>query len=85
MKWGLDSFNPQDAAHIQAIDSDLIELDSATAAPLRAWLTIDHNATSGSIALDSAGCKMLQIKTGNKITVCRLGPGKPEAIEMSKC
>lgn len=75
--------NPQDAAQINAIDTDLVELDSGTAAPLRAWLVIDPDITAGSAPLDAAGSQMLQINTGDKITVRRLGPGKPAAIEMS--
>ena len=71
--------NPQDALQINASDGDLVELDSNVAAPLRAWLLIDSNATAGSVGLDAAGHKMLLINPGNRLTIRRLGAGRPVA------
>jgi N-methylhydantoinase B len=69
--------HPGDAAQIKATDGELVELDSATAAPLRAWLIIDPTVEAGTAPLDSAGAEMLQISPGDKIIVRRLGHGKP--------
>lgn len=69
--------NPADAEQIVAADGDLVELDAAAAAPLRAWLIIDPAVTRSSVPLDAAGMRMLLIKDGSTITVRRLGAGKP--------
>lgn len=66
-----------DAERIHAMDGELVELDSGTAAPLRAWLTVDPDWRTGTVPLDQAGCRMLKITTGETIVIRRLGPGRP--------
>lgn len=69
--------NPHDAARIAATDGELVELDGAHAAPLRAWLVIDSTVAAGTVPLDAAGAAMLLIEPAAAITVRRLGPGRP--------
>ncbi len=69
--------NPADAEQIAAADGNLVELDAAHAAPLRAWLIIDPTVTRGTVPLDAAGAGMLLINTGANIVVRRLGHGRP--------
>ncbi|MFY0610953.1 MAG: hydantoinase B/oxoprolinase family protein [Hyphomicrobiaceae bacterium] len=71
--------NPADADHISAQNGNLVELDAAHAAPLRAWLTIDPEVARGTIPLDHAGTSMLLIEPGASIVVRRLGHGRPMA------
>ncbi len=69
--------NPDDAEQIAAGDGDLIELDAAHAAPLRAWLTIDPAVTRSTVPLDAAGTRMLMLEPGANIIVRRIGHGRP--------
>lgn len=66
-----------DAERINAVDGELVELDSGTAAPLRAWLVVDPEWREGTVPLDQAGCRMLQIAPGDTIVIRRVGHGKP--------
>jgi N-methylhydantoinase B len=68
-----------DAERINAVDGELVELDSGTAAPLRAWLLVDPDCRAGTVPLDRAGCGMLRIAVGDTLVVRRLGPGRPVA------
>ena len=71
--------NPQDAKYIDAMEGELVELDSQIAAPLRAWLVVDPDTAEGTVPLDGAGRKMLMLGMGDRVIVRRLGPGKPSA------
>ncbi len=68
--------NPADAAHIAAVENDLVEIDGAQAAPLRAWLIIDASVASGTVPMDDAGQRMLQIGRDTSVTVRRIGAGR---------
>ena len=69
--------HPEDAATINALDGELVEYDSGRAASLRAWLVIDPAQAKGDTGLDAAGMQILRVHAGDKVTVRRVGIGRP--------
>jgi N-methylhydantoinase B len=61
-----------DAARLAVKDDDLVELLGKNPAPLRAWVTIDRSAGSGTFPIEEFGCKVLGIKDGDRVEIRRL-------------
>lgn len=69
--------HPADAAKLNAIESDLVEIDAGYAAPLRAWLVLDPELDQGTTPLDDVGGQVLRLKPEDVLTIKRVGPGRP--------
>ena len=65
--------NPADAEPAGVSQGSLVELDSARAAPLRAWVVLDNDVTVGTCPIDLAGSRMLGLAQGDRIELRRLG------------
>ncbi|MCJ7838486.1 MAG: hypothetical protein MUP61_04635, partial [Burkholderiales bacterium] len=60
------------------VESDLVELDTRCAAPLRAWARLDASVGPGTLPIDRRGLSILKIVEGNSIELRRVGvPARP--------
>jgi N-methylhydantoinase B len=63
-RYRLARLNPGDAARFGLADGDIVELYTANAAPLRAWVAIEREVSAGTLPLDANGARALQIGAG---------------------
>jgi N-methylhydantoinase B len=60
-RYRLARLNPADAARFALAEGDIVELFTARAAPLRAWVAIDRAVATGTLPLDERGARALQL------------------------
>jgi N-methylhydantoinase B len=65
--------NPDDAGAAGIAENDVVEIDAARAAPLRAWARIDRTVAAGTLAIDARGLAILMIAAGEPALVRRVG------------
>ena len=65
--------NPADAGAAGIAHGNLAELDSARAAPLRAWAVIDDGVAPGTCPIDPHGRRMLGLADGERVELRLLG------------
>jgi N-methylhydantoinase B len=58
-----------DAARLGIAENDLVEIDARKAAPLRGWVRVETQATSGAIPLDQRALEILKVSIGDAIEV----------------
>ena len=68
--------NAADAEAAGVAQGSLVELDSARAAPLRAWAVIDDGVAPGTCPIDPHGRRMLGLADGDHIELRLLGAAK---------
>jgi N-methylhydantoinase B len=66
-------FSPGDAAALDVVADDLIEMLGRNPAPLRAWVRIDAAAAPGKRPLDAFARKVLGVEAGERIMLRRIG------------
>ena len=64
---------PADAEAAGVAHGNLVELDSARAAPLRAWAVIDDGVAPGTCPIDPHGRQMLGLADGDRVELRLLG------------
>ena len=64
--------HPADAKKIGVAHDDLAEIDSRSAAPLRAWVRLDATITPGTLPIDAHGLQMLGMQYGQALEVRKL-------------
>jgi N-methylhydantoinase B len=65
--------NAADAEAAGVAQGSLVELDSAGAAPLRAWAVIDDGVAPGTCPIDPHGRRMLALANGDRVELRLLG------------
>jgi N-methylhydantoinase B len=65
--------NAADAEAAGVAQGSLVELDSARAAPLRAWAVIDDGVAPGTCPIDPHGRRMLALANGDRVELRLLG------------
>jgi len=65
-----------DADAAGVVNGALVELDTARAAPLRAWAVVDGSVTAGTCPIDAHGRRMLGLTEGEHLELRRLGPAR---------
>jgi N-methylhydantoinase B len=65
--------NPDDAGAAGIAENEVVEIDAARAAPLRAWARIDRTVAAGTLAIDARGLAILMIAAGEPALVRRVG------------
>jgi N-methylhydantoinase B len=65
--------NAADAEAAGVAQGSLVELDSARAAPLRAWAVIDDGVAPGTCPIDPHGRRMLALGNGDRVELRLLG------------
>lgn len=65
--------HPADAGSAGIVESDLVELDTRCAAPLRAWARLDASVEPGTLPIDRRGMSILKIDPGDPIELRRVG------------
>lgn len=68
--------SPEDAEAAGVSEGSLVELDSARAAPLRAWVVVDAGVASGTCPIDAHGSGMLGLADGDRIELRKLGDAR---------
>jgi hypothetical protein len=61
--------HPDDAAAINVVDDQLMELLGSGGAPIRAWARIDTTARVGHLELDARGYEMLRVAPDQEIQI----------------
>jgi N-methylhydantoinase B len=61
--------HPRDAVAAGLRADDLVEIDSRSAAPLRAWVRIDQTVESGCLPIDDIGLTILKASVGQRLEV----------------
>jgi N-methylhydantoinase B len=69
--------NPADARSAHIGEDDLVELDTARAAPLRGWARLDDKVGPGTVGLDARGLAILKAAAGEKVTLRRVLTAPP--------
>jgi N-methylhydantoinase B len=64
--------NPADAEAAGVGEDDVVELDTATAAPLRAWARIEAGVKRGTVPIDDRALSILQIAAGDGVELRRV-------------
>ena len=61
--------SPADAKKLGVKADDLVEILGKNPAPLRAWVVVQENATSGAFPIEEFGCKVLGITNGDRVEI----------------
>lgn len=69
--------NPKDAAAAGFEDGEVVELDAAQAAPLRAWIRIDPAVKAGAVPIDAFGLAVLKVSAGTPLEIRRVATVVP--------
>ena len=64
--------HPADATATGIGEDDLVELDTARAAPLRAWTRLDSTVRPGTMPIDQRGLSILKATVGERVELRRI-------------
>jgi N-methylhydantoinase B len=64
--------NPADAAVAGIGEDDVVEMDTARAAPLRAWMRLDARVQPGTLPIDQRGLSILKAAAGERVELRRI-------------
>jgi N-methylhydantoinase B len=64
--------NPADAAAMSIAEDDVVEMDTARAAPLRAWARLDARVKAGTLPIDQRGLTILKAVAGERVMLRRI-------------
>src|SRR5262245_32184887 len=64
--------HPNDAGRANVSEDDVVELDSARAAPLRGWARLDPNVRPGTVGIDARGLAILKAAAGETVILRRV-------------
>jgi N-methylhydantoinase B len=64
--------NPVDAAVAGIGEDDVVEMDTARAAPLRAWMRLDARVKPGTLPIDQRGLSILKATAGEPVELRRI-------------